>query len=198
MAENQRPGDIDPQYQETTAPQNPPNSVVGPEERTGWLLSSVGTLALVFLIVGAAFTWVLVQRELGKGGRSPDAQTIGTSGSRDQSPGGFNPEPEHGSVGDELKFRGATQSPKVGLGADITQSGEVAGAPAGARVSLTNVVVDRVDGGAFWIRGGDTTVLVVAPGGTPTVKAGQQVNLSGTIEAAGSTKQIRASRIDVK
>jgi hypothetical protein len=196
MDENLKSSNIDPHYEETTAQQNPPNSVVGPDERTGWLLSSVGTLALVFLVVGAAFTWVLVQRELFQGGRTPDA--IGTSGVRDQSPGGFNPEPEHGSVGDELKFRGATQSPKPDLSADITQPGEVAGAPAGARASLTNVFVDRVEGGTFWIRSGDATVLVAAPGGIPTVRAGQLVNVSGTIETAGSTKRIRASRIDVK
>ena len=195
MAENQTPN-IDPQYEETTAPQNPPNSVVGPDERTGWLASSVGTLVLVFLIVGGAFAWVLVQREFVQGGRTPDA--IGTSGVRDQSPGGFNPEPEHNSVGDELKFRGATQSPRPDLSADITQPGDVAGAPAGARIRLTNIFVDRVDGGTFWIRDGDATVLVAAPGGIPTVRPGQLVNVTGTIETAGSTKRIRASRIDVK
>jgi hypothetical protein len=196
MAENQTPN-IDPHYEETTAPQNPPNSVVGPEERTGWLLSSVGTLVLVFLVIGGAFAWVLVQRELGKGGRTPDA--IGTSGVRDQSPGGFNPEPSHDSVGDELKFRGnPTQTSTPGSSADITQPGDVAGAPAGARVSLRNVFVDRVDGGTFWIRSGDATVLIAAPGGIPTVRAGQLVNVSGTIETAGLTTRIRASRIDVK
>ena len=156
---------------------------------------------VVFLLVGAAFTWVFVQRQLGRGGRVPDAQAIGTSGAQDKSPGGFNPSPDHDNVSDELKYRGAgdaTESPKPGLSADITQPGEVAGAPAGARVSLSNVLVDRADGGTFWIRAGDATVPVVAPGGAPTVKTGQKVSVSGTIETAGSTKQIRASRIDVK
>ena len=191
---------IDPQYEETTAPQNPPNSVVGPEERTGWLLSSVGILVVAFLLVGAAFTWVVVQRNLGKGGRTPDAQSIGTSGVQDQSPGGFKPGPDHDSVRDELKYRGAdtTPIPKPNLSADITQPGQVAGAPAGARVSLSNVVVDRADAGTFGVRAGDTTVSVVAPGGAPTVKAGQTVDVNGTIETAGSATQIRASRIDVK
>jgi hypothetical protein len=63
---------------------------------------------------------------------------------------------------------------------------------------LTNAAVDRADGDRFWIRTGDTTLMVIAPGGTPTVRGGQQVNVTGTIEVTGDTKRIRASRIDVK
>jgi hypothetical protein len=201
MAETQ--DNRDPQYEETTAPQNPPNSMVNPTARTTWWGSSVGILAIVFLIVVAGFGWVLVQRELGKGGRTPDSETIGTSGAvRDTGPGGFDPTPEPRSTRDELEFRGVgerPQGPMPGLNHDgITDAGAVKNAPAGSRVRLMNVAVDRADGDTFWIRAGDTTLAVVAPGGTPTVRAGQQVNVTGTIEATGETRRIRASRIDVK
>lgn len=195
----------DPHYEETTAPQNPPNSMVNPTARATWWGSSVGILAIVFLVVAAGFGWVMVQRELGKGGRSPDSATIGTSGAqnvRGDTPGGFDPAPNPDSTRDELEFRGVgdpPQGPMPGLNADyITDAGEVKNAPAGSRVRLMNVAVDRADRDMFWIRTGDTTLAVIAPGGTPTVKGGQQVNVTGTIEATGDTKRIRASRIDVK
>ena len=201
MAETQ--DNRDPQYEETTAPQNPPNSMVNPTARTAWWSSSVGILAIVLVIVVAGFGWVVIQRELGKGGRTPDSETIGTSGAvRDDRAGGFDPTPELRSTRDELEFRGVSerpQGPMPGLNADyITAAGEVKNAPAGSRVRLMNVAVDRADGDTFWIRADDTTLAVVAPGGTPTVRAGQQVNVTGTIEATGDTKRIRASRIDVK
>jgi uncharacterized protein YdeI (BOF family) len=203
MAET--PNTSDPQYEETTAPQNPPNSMVNPTARTGWLASSFGVLALVFLIVGAVFAWVFVQRELGSGGRTPDSQTIGTSGAqnvREDTPGGFDPAPDPDSTRDELEFRGipdkadgATAGPD---GNEVTDANAVKNAAPGSRVRLMNVAVDRADGDTFWIRAADATLMVIAPGGTPTVRGGQQVNVTGTIEAAGNTKRIRASRIDVK
>ena len=192
----------DPHYEETTAPENPPNSVVNPTARTAWWGSSVGILAIVVLIVVAGFGWVLVQRELGKGGRTPDSETIGTSGAvRDNSPGGFDPAPEPRSTRDELKYRGVddrAQGPTSLNTDDITEAGQVKNAPAGSRVRLMNVAVERADGDTFWIRAGDATLAVITSGGTPTVRAGQQVNVTGTVEATGETRRIRASRIDVK
>ena len=100
MAENRRTGNVDPEYEETTAPQNPPNSMVGPEARRGWLASSLGTLILIFLVVAAVFAWVVVRRGLGEGPRRSDPQSVGTSGERmrDQTPGGFNPTPRPDSA----------------------------------------------------------------------------------------------------
>ena len=192
----------DPHYEETTAPQNPPNSMVNPTARTTWWGSSVGILVIVFLIAVAGFGWVLVQRELGKGGRTPDSETIGTSGAvRDNGPGGFDPAPEPRNTRDELKYRGVDDRAQGSTSLntnDITEAGQVKNAPAGSRVRLMNVAVDRADGDTFWIRAGDVTVAVITPGGTPTVRTGQQVNVTGTIEATGETRRIRASRIDVK
>ena len=68
----------------------------------------------------------------------------------------------------------------------------------GSRVSLDDVIVDRADGGAFVIRQGDTTALVVTAGGMPTVRSGQRVNVNGVIEGIGPGMRIRASRIDVR
>jgi hypothetical protein len=180
--------------------------MVNPDARTGWLASSLGVLAIVFLIVGGVFAWVLVERQLGKGGRTPDSQTIGTSGNiRDNTPGGFNPTPAPDTTRDELEFRGIPDEPEPQSAAQgpsedyVTDASEAQNAAAGSRVRLTNVAVDRADGGTFWIRAGDTTLMVIAAGGTPTVRGGQQVNVTGTIDVtAGGTRRIRASRIDVK
>jgi hypothetical protein len=201
MAETQ--DNRDRQYEETTAPENPPASIVNPTARSTWLGSSVGVVAIVFLVIAAGFFWVLVERQLGKGGRTPDSQTIGTSGAvRDNAPGGFDPAPHADNTRDELEFRGVgerPQGPMPGLTAgSITEADDVKNAAAGSSVRLMNVTVDRAEGGTFWIRSGGTTVAVIAPGGTPTVRGGQQVNVTGTIEAAGDAKRIRASRIDVK
>jgi hypothetical protein len=110
MAEKRKRNGTDPQYEETTAPQNPPNSMLRTRARRGWLASSLGTLIAVFLIVASVFAWVFVRRELGKDAPvSPDQQqTIGTSGQRlhEKSPGGSDPAPDHNRTRDELKFRG--------------------------------------------------------------------------------------------
>jgi len=192
----------DEQYEETTHPRNPPNSMMRPEARTGWLLSSVGTLAVIFVVVVAVFGWVYVRHELGKDSRIyPDPQTEGTSGeqqARENTPGGFNPSAgAFSNTSEELKFRGgpgATGS----TGTALTKVDELNNAPTGTRVSLMDVTVDRTDANMFWVRAGDATIGVAVAGDTPTVKAGQRVNVIGTIEAAGAGTRIRASRIDVR
>ena len=114
------PPGTDPHYEETTAPQNPPNSMVRPGARKGWLASSLGTLIAVFLIVASVFAWVFVRRQLGDAPRSPDPQTVGTSGQRlhEKSPGGSDPGPDHSRTRDELRFRGVEEpknAPATGL-----------------------------------------------------------------------------------
>ncbi len=195
MAENDYRENDDPQYEETTEPRNPPNSMVRPGARRGWLASSLGTVVLIVAVIAAVFTWVMVQRSLGSGTlRRSDPQVIGTAGTRDgrihdeNSPGGFNPAPRPGSTAEELRFRGSNQ----------TTIADLDDATTGSRVSLTDVRVEQASGDTFTIRDGDATATVVVPGGMPTVRAGQRVNVSGTIEAAGAAPRIRASRIDVR
>ena len=196
MAENDyRKNHADPHYEETTEPQNPPNSIVRPRARTGWLASSLGTVVLLFALVAAVFTWVMVQRSLGSGPlHQSDPRTIGTAGTRDgrihdeNSPGGFNPTPRPQSTADELRFRGSNQ----------TTIAKLDDATTGSQVNLSDVRVEQASGDTFTIRDGDATATVVVPGGMPTVRAGQRINVSGTIESAGATPRIRASRIDVR
>ena len=122
MAQHRKPNGTDPQYEETTAPQNPPNSMLRPRARKGWLASSLGTLIAVFLIVASVFAWVYTRRELGKDApRSPDPQTVGTSGQRlhEASPGGSDPGPDYSRTRDELKFRGV-ENPKKAPAMSLT------------------------------------------------------------------------------
>ena len=92
------------------------------------------------------------------------------------SPAGFDPDPDHGDTRDEMEFRGGDAQ----------------------RVNLRNVAVDRADGDTFWVKSGNDTISVVSAGGTPTVRAGQRVDITGTYEDAGGGRRIRASRIDIK
>lgn len=196
MAENDYRSDAsDPQYEETTAPQNPPTSMVHPSARRGWFASSFGTVVLIVAVIAAAFIWVVVERSLGGGPQHrSDPRAIGTAGTQDprlhdeSSPGGFNPRPRPGSTADELEFRGSNQ----------TTIASLPGAAAGSVVNLSDVRVDRANGDTFTIRDGDATATVVVPGGMPTVRAGQRINVSGRLEATGDTPRIRASRIDVR
>jgi uncharacterized protein YdeI (BOF family) len=201
LKQQRTPQDGDPQYEETTAPQNPPYSMVRPGARSGWLASSFGTLLIIFLAVVAVFTWVTVQRSLGKGGKVPDSAAVGTTGqgtARDNLPGGFDPAPEHSSTKEELEYRGAGEPPQGPMpGLTVGKISDLRAASPGGRVTLTNVTVDRADGDKFWIRDSAGTAVVTTSGDSPTVKAGQRVRIAGTVEGTGDDVHIKASRIDV-
>jgi len=83
----------DPHYDETDAPQNPPNSMMKQSARRGWLASSLGTVLVIFLVVGAVFGWVLMQRSLGSGPlhRSDPRPVVGTSGKIGERVGASTP-----------------------------------------------------------------------------------------------------------
>jgi hypothetical protein len=127
---------------------------------------------------------------------------------REGTPGGFDPAGRFGDTRDEIEFRGGGESPQgpnpgLGTTAAVTRldalTGDSARSMAGRRVKVEDVEVEKADGPAFWIRDGDASVAVQAAGGSPTVRAGQHVDVEGTVEAAGNeTVRIRASRIDVK
>src|SRR5688500_9197150 len=160
-------------YGETVAPQNPPNSVVRPAVRRRALVTVLGGIIVMFVIVAGAFVYFTASDEPG-GSRNPtDPTAVGTSGERmprEGTPGGFDTDPSFGSTRDELKYRGDTTG----------------------RVELDDVQVERTEGDAFWVRSGNRSVAVIAPGGMPTVKAGQRVDITGTTESNG---RIRATRI---
>jgi uncharacterized protein YdeI (BOF family) len=199
----------DEQYEETTHPRNPPESILRREARTGWLLSSVGTIAVIFIVVAAAFGWVYVRHELGSEPQIyPDPRARGTSGeqqAREGTPGGFNPsDGAFSNTGEELKFRGATgpapgptdsREPAPG---EVTSVSDLKNAPIGSRVLLSDVTVDRTSGSMFWVREGDSSIVVTVPGDVPTVRAGQRVDISGTVESVSGGTGIRATRIGVR
>jgi hypothetical protein len=173
----------------------------------------LGILVVLFLIVGAAFLLMRASDRLGEGaGTAPtvDPSAVGTSGERmprERTPGGFDPAPGHDNTRSELEFRGAgepPQGPMPGLssGAAFKQISafqrESAADVAGRPIDLSNVLVDRAEGDTFWVREADATAKVVAPGGLPTVRAGQRVDLTGTLERDDNGLRIRATRIAVK
>ena len=163
-------------YDETVAPQNPPNSVVRPAVRRTALATFLGGIIVMFLIVAGAFVYFTASDEPGGSGNPTDPTAVGTSGERmprEGTPGGFDTDPSFGSTRDELEYRGGATE----------------------RVELDDVQVERAEGDTFWVRSGDRSVAVMAPGGMPTVKAGQRVDITGTRESSG---RIRATRIDVK
>ena len=98
-----------PEYNETTDPRNPPNSVLQPEVRRFTTWSFV--LPLVALAFVAGILWVFW---LGQPPRPRDAnrtgtptEAVGTAGER--KPGGANPNPKPDSTKEELEFRGGKQ-----------------------------------------------------------------------------------------
>jgi hypothetical protein len=204
--------DRDPQYSETTDPRNPPNSVLRPAARRSALWTYVGGIAAVFLIVAAVLAYRLVT---GAGGDSEldvtQPSITGTSGDDNadpDSPGGFDPAPEPDSTRDEIEFRGGgtePQGPMPGLSTStpLTELGAMVEEPpqsvAGRRIDVQDVEVESVQGSTLMVRDGDARVSVVAPGGTPEARAGQRVNVSGTVEPDGRGRaRIRATRVDVR
>jgi hypothetical protein len=200
-------------YDETLEPQNPPNSVVRPVARRAAVRTFVGGIALFFVIATAAFLFWSASGEhtAPEGAAQTDPSAVGTSGERtprEDTPGGFDPAGRPDDTQEEIEFRGGgepPQGPNAGLGttAAVTRldalTGDSARTMTGRRVKLEDVEVEKADGSAFWVRDGDSRVAVQAAGGSPTVKAGQQVDVEGTVEAAGNEAvRIRASRIDVK
>ena len=163
------------QYDETVAPQNPPNSVVRPAVRRATLGTFLGGIIVVFVIAAGAFVyWTAIDRVDDRQRADPSA--VGTSGERmprEGAPGGFDPDPSFDSTRDELEFRGGLSN----------------------TVKLEGVRVELADGDTFWVQDGDRSIMVTAPGGMPTVRTGQRVDVTGTRDASG---RIRASRIDVK
>jgi hypothetical protein len=195
------------QYEETTAPANPPNSVLQPDVRRTAVWTYLGLLVVFFLIVGAAFLfWTVAGPRVDSDDRT-DASAVGTSGARlprEGTAGGFDPAPRSSSTAEEIQSRGGTlNQPGSPQGAAAITSLQALHEQspqslAGRRIDLDNVQVERADGGSFSVRQGDERATVVTAGGAPTVQAGQRVDLSGTLEASGNSARIRATRIEVK
>lgn len=144
----------------------PPNRVVAPAVRRATLSTFLGGIVVVFVLAAGAFIYFTVIDKTNDAGAA-DPSAVGTSGERMRREG------TPGGFDPALENRGGASD----------------------SVKLEGVQVERAVGATFWVRDGDTSVAVTAPGGMPTVRAGQRVNVTGTRDASG---RIRASRIDVK
>ncbi len=201
-----------PQYDETSAPQNPPNSVLQPAARRGALAIYLGGIIALFAIVGAVLIFRTATTHFGDQEiERPGDVPVGTSGqntSEQPGVGGFNPTPDHDSTRSELEFRG-TVTPVPGPAGStsatqpLNELGSVLdGTPSdvvGRSIVVRDVTVERalVDS-SFWVRDGDARVEIVAPAGT-AVSAGQRVNVSGVVEQdPGGSVRIRATTVNVQ
>jgi hypothetical protein len=200
------PDDRDTERYETRQPENPPNSVLHPEVRRTAVWTYLGIIAAVFVLAGGALLyWMAADPEGRQSGPEPSA--IGTSGDRmpeEDTSGGFDPQPGFDETTDELDHRGGDpdshgSAPALGEPvSDLSVFSDESASLAGRRAELDDVEVERSEGGTFVVHERGARVTVVAPGNSPTVRAGQRVNVVGVVEQDGGQTRIRASRIDVR
>ena len=199
----------EPNRDETTAPENPPNSVLNPRVRRAAVWTYVGPLVAFFVAVGVAMFYVAT--------RPPDRETkedenvwnvTGTTG--ETSPGGRSPDLVPATPEKEIEERGVirdlTKTPAPGVKPDATlrKLGDMVDAAPdgiiGRHVDVQNVAVADVESAtSFSVQDGSTTVAVVAPASSPAPRNGQRVNIAGIVErdATGGIR-IRASRVDMR
>jgi hypothetical protein len=214
MAEPRNDRQTPEQYEETTDPKNPPNSVLNASVRRMALRSYLGPLVVFFLVLGIGLIyWAnrppLVsgaddRGQIGTTGAGDDV--VGERGNRDDTPGGVDPAPRPDSTADELRRRGVDQpaNPSSGLRRETMLTGlaMLEGEPkdlTGRRIDLPNVnVVDARGASQFWVQDGNAKVEVTAPRGGPAVQNGSKVNVSGVVEEDGrGGVRIRAERVEV-
>ena len=214
MAQSDNRDQPAPRYEETNAPQNPPNSVLRPAARTGALTVFVGGIIALFVIVGAA---LMVRSGISHLGNTeierPDDALVGTSGRgtvEEPGVGGFNPTPRPDSTRSEIEFRGELE-PAPGPAVNAPANGEPLNelgslfdaAPAaviGRRIELRDVNVERpIENQVLWVRDGDARTEVIAPAGTGEVRVDQRVSVRGLVEPDGKGGvRIRASEVNVQ
>jgi hypothetical protein len=162
------------------------------------------------IIVGGVVIWMLLMYWNQGGSRSDSTgaavpQVTGTVGT---SPGGFDPAPRPRNTREELTLRGVDDSPQgPTLGqrhaVPLTELGALLGEDArqviGRQIDLQNVYVTKAhDAMSFSIGDGDAMAVVVAASGSPTVRQGMRVGVSGVVEPDGQGGvRIRAARVIV-
>jgi len=186
-----RSDDTPRRYDETTQPQNPPNSVLNRDARRAAVLSYFVPVVVLFAVIGIALVyWSNQPEHSGNDGR--DRAEVGTVGRTD----GGQPEPKADSPRDEIKYRGDDLSP-------ISQVSELRDVDArqmtGRRVSIVEAEVDSASGNMLWIRDDDRTFAVTAPAGATLPARGTKVSITGHIVAdSNGSPQIIADRVQVK
>lgn len=187
MAESRR--NPDPE-----APQNPPRSVVNKGVRRFAVWAYLTPLLLFFAGVAIILAYWGTSPPPPADVEGPRVEgTTGTERerSRESTPGGHNPDRVMPSPRREVEER---------AGRSLTELGEVyednSRDAIGRRIEIQDVDVERVESPTlFWIRDGTVRVSVAVPAGV-TVRAGQTVNVVGTVERTENGVRIRASRVE--
>ena len=162
----------------------------------------IGALALVLLIVLGVFAYRMVTRPPDPD-LTRDRSSVDSAGER--LPGGSDPQPKFGNSRDELEHRGAGERPQgpmpvLGSVAPVTRLSDIRKdrrPVSGQPVELKDVEVESANGNSFWIKDGKDRIAVVGPAGTPALKGGQHVSLSGRVEATSDAVRIDATRVEL-
>jgi hypothetical protein len=191
MAEH-RTDETPRRYEETTEPQNPPNSMLTKGARRAAVWSYFVPVVVLFVVAGIALVYWANQPRQSQT-NEPQRSEIGTAGRED---GGFDPAPKPGDVRDEVEFRGDDLAPIT----NVRQLGDVnARQMNGRRVAIEEAEVDSTSGSTLWVRDGDARFAVIVPEGGPTLQRGAKVSITGRLVAdTNGTAQIRADRVQAK
>src|SRR4051794_19082992 len=101
-------------YEDTTDPQNPPNSVANRDVRRSALRAYLGPLVALFVIAGVALIYWANRSPVMHSDPAEVATTgqdvVGERGNSSDTPGGFDPQGHASSTSDEIERRGGTLS----------------------------------------------------------------------------------------
>jgi hypothetical protein len=179
-------------YDETTAPQNPPNSVLNKDARRAAVWSYFVPIVVLFVVIGVGMLYWSSQGPATQTDDS-DRSEIGTAGRTD---GGFDPKSPSDNTRDEIRYRADDLAPIT----SVRQLQDVdARTMTGRRVSIDDAEVDSANGTTVWVRDGDAKFAVIAPEGTGAVKSGSKVSITGRIQPdEQGAPTIRADRIQAR
>ncbi|HKH73255.1 MAG TPA: hypothetical protein VKA59_17985 [Vicinamibacterales bacterium] len=160
-----------------------------------------GMTLLLLVVIGVFVSRMIIRPS--EPDRASDRSPVDRAGER--LPAGFDPQPKFGSTRDEVEHRGAgeePQGPMPGLGSvePVTRLSDITGrrrAVSGQRVELKDVEVESADAVSFWIKDGKDKIAVVGPAGTPSLRGGQRVSVSGQVDVSGRDARINATRVEL-
>jgi hypothetical protein len=122
------------------------------------------------------------------------SKAAATSGDREA--GGNDPAPRFDSTAEEIKYRGGDSSSKAKPGAITRIRQALSATESGQAVNLSAVEVAAVSAAnRVWIHDGNDRIEVVTPEGSPALRAGDRVHVSGLVEKNGGSPRIRADRV---
>jgi hypothetical protein len=172
--------------------QDPNANDVTPRSRRVPDRTLITLMTVLLLVIVGIFVYRMSTRPA-EPDSAGDRSSVDRAG--EQLPGGSDPQPKFGSTRDEIENRGGGRSADaVTRLSDITDDRH---SVSGQRVELKDVEVESASADSFWIKDGDDKIAVVAPAGTPALRDGQRVSVSGRVEASGDSVRINATRVEV-